>query len=92
MTCFPARADGEPVSFKSFSLSIIFARVNEQQFSMTIFTVLLTSGIHGITTMRIMEWNGLGLRNTCQVYLPSHLQEQLFNDKYACSKSWYASF
>ena len=36
MTSFLARVESEPVSLSSFSLSSIFARVNQQQVSLTI--------------------------------------------------------
>ena len=84
MTRFLANVDGEQVSLPSFKLSSIFARVNEQQVSSTIFfTVLLTSGIRGMRTMRITEWNGLSLSKTCQVELPSHLREQFSYDNFS---------
>ena len=37
MTSFLARVDSEPVSLPNFSLSSIFAGVNQQQVSLTIF-------------------------------------------------------
>ena len=45
MTSFLARVAGEPVSLPSLLFSGIFARVNQQQVSLKIFTVLFTSGI-----------------------------------------------
>ena len=72
------RVDGQPVSLSSFSLSSIFAPVNEQQVSLKFFTVPLTSGTHGTRTMRTMEWGGLGLSKTCQVFLSGHLHEEFF--------------
>ena len=45
MTSFLARVDSEPVSLSSFSFSSLSASVNQQQVFLTIFTVLLTSGI-----------------------------------------------
>ena len=45
MTSVLARVDGEPVSLLCSSVLSTFVCVNEQHVSLTIFTVLWTSGI-----------------------------------------------